>query len=159
MALKLWVYLYRNLCLSDSKEALLSKRIITYSTMVRLVSQSVFSHVARRPLAQNASTSCIPFFILSGTLGLHYKHSNVMTIPPSLDPSECGADSDLLSQRAAFGVSAVKLMDGELNSISVTERQTDPRSFPSVRTRGRQAFHDSSNVHLSNRIGGPNLLN
>ena len=83
-----------------------------------------------------------------------------MTIPPSLDLSECGAGSDPPpSQRAAFGVSAVKLMDGELNSISVTERQTDPRSFPSVRTRGRQAFHGSSNVPLSNRIGGPNLLN
>jgi hypothetical protein len=121
----------------------------------RLVSRSVFSHVAKA-LAQNA---CIPFFFFSDTLGLHYKYSNVMTIPPSLDPSECGAGSDPPSQRAAFGVSAVKLMDGELNPISVTERQTDPRSFPSVRTRGRQAFHGSSNVHLSNRIGGPNLLN
>ena len=102
--------------------------------------------------------SCTTLFSFSNTPGLRYKQPKVIihdhsTETGSRTPSELGADCNLQSQNAAF---FVKQVDGELNSIGVTEWRTDPRSFTPVRTR---AVGKRFIVHLSNRIGGPNLLN
>ena len=125
-----------------------------------LVSRSVFSHVSvsrevaveegQRTPRRVYSPVLLIFF---NTLELRYKQPKVMTIPLRLGPSELGADCKLQSQNAAF---FVKQVNGELNSAGVTEWRTDPRSFTPVRTR---AVGKRFIVHLSNRIGGPNLLN